>query len=203
MSIDQGLVGRELPPTAPYDVSRSAIASFAAAIGADDPVHHDVGAARTAGYDDVVAPLTYPIVVAFAAMNVLLADPEVAVELHNVVHAEQRFEVVRPVRAGDVLTARLRVESLRSTARETFLPVIVLTADANEETKRRALRSGATDFLLKPFDEVEVLLRISNMLEIRRLHLQLAAHRAALEDAVRDRTSELREAQSALEQVHW
>ncbi len=95
------------------------------------------------------------------------------------------------------------LESLRSTARETFLPVIVLTADANEETKRRALRSGATDFLLKPFDEVEVLLRISNMLEIRRLHLQLAAHRAALEDAVRDRTSELREAQSALEQVHW
>jgi len=116
VSIDQGLVGRELPPTAPYDVSRSAIASFAAAIGADDPVHHDVGAARTAGYDDVVAPLTYPIVVAFAAMNVLLADPEVAVELHNVVHAEQRFEVVRPVLAGDVLTARLRVESLRSTA---------------------------------------------------------------------------------------
>lgn len=95
------------------------------------------------------------------------------------------------------------LEALRAMPRETFLPVIVLTADANDETKRRALRCGATDFLLKPFDEVEVLLRIGNMLEIRRLHLELATRRAALEDAVRDRTSELREAQSALEQVGW
>ncbi len=84
------------------------------------------------------------------------------------------------------------LEALRSTPREVFLPVIVLTADVNEETKRRALRAGATDFLLKPFDEVEVLLRIANMLEIRRLHLQLDTQRAAYEEAVRERTAELR-----------
>jgi putative two-component system response regulator len=95
------------------------------------------------------------------------------------------------------------LEALRSTPRDIFLPVIVLTADANEQTKRRALRAGATDFLLKPFDETEVLLRIGNMLEIRRLHLQLDTQRAAFEEAVRERTSELREAQSALEQASW
>ena len=93
------------------------------------------------------------------------------------------------------------LEALRSTAGGVFLPVIVLTADANEETKRRALRSGATDFLLKPFDETEILLRISNMLEIRRLHLQLEMQRAAFEDAVRSRTEELREAHLELEQA--
>ena len=90
------------------------------------------------------------------------------------------------------------LEQLRETD-EAFLPVIVLTADSNEQTKLRALRSGATDFLLKPLDQIEVLLRIANVLELRRLHLELAMHHAAMEDALRERTRELREAQAALQ----
>lgn len=93
------------------------------------------------------------------------------------------------------------MESLRAAARESFFPVIVLTADANESTKLRALRAGATDFLLKPFDQLEVLLRMTNLLETRRLHLQLDMQLAAFEDAVRERTSELREAQVQLQGV--
>jgi putative two-component system response regulator len=93
------------------------------------------------------------------------------------------------------------LESLRAAAGESFLPVIVLTADANESTKLRALRAGATDFLLKPFDQLEVLLRMSNLLETRRLHLQLDMQLAAYADAVRERTSELREAQQQLRKV--
>jgi putative two-component system response regulator len=93
------------------------------------------------------------------------------------------------------------LQSIRSGQGETFLPVIVLTADANQETKRKALRLGATDFLLKPFDHLEVLLRIGNLLETRRLHLQLDLHRAAYEDALRTATSDLREAQSQLDKV--
>jgi putative two-component system response regulator len=71
---------------------------------------------------------------------------------------------------------------------------VVLTADANEETKRRALHAGATDFLLKPFDHLEVLLRMRNLLEIRQLHWQLDHQRAAYEEALRSRSLELREA---------
>ena len=93
------------------------------------------------------------------------------------------------------------LESLRSAPREVCLPVIVLTADANEPTRRRALRAGATDFLLKPFEEWEVLFRIANTLEVRRLHLQLDMQRAAFEDAVRERTAELRTAQAELERA--
>jgi DNA-binding response OmpR family regulator len=93
------------------------------------------------------------------------------------------------------------LESLRAGNRETFFPVIVLTADANESTKLRALRTGATDFLLKPFDQLEVLLRMTNLLETRRLHLQLDMQLAAFEDAVRERTSELRAAQVQLQGV--
>jgi putative two-component system response regulator len=89
------------------------------------------------------------------------------------------------------------LESLRADNGEIFSPIIVLTADINEETKRRALSAGATDFLVKPFDELEVLLRIANSLETRRLHLLLDNQRAAFEEAVRARTLELREARSS------
>ena len=84
------------------------------------------------------------------------------------------------------------LESLRADAGDVFLPIVVLTADTNEETKRRALQAGATDFLLKPFDHVEVALRIHNLLNSRHAHLLLDNQRAALEEAVCQRTAELR-----------
>jgi putative two-component system response regulator len=94
------------------------------------------------------------------------------------------------------------LEALRGDRTEVFLPIIVLTADVNEETKLRALNLGATDFLNKPLDHIEVLLRIRNMLETRRIHQLLDNRRAALEDAVAARTSELHAAQAKLEKVH-
>lgn len=84
------------------------------------------------------------------------------------------------------------LEALRSERDEVFLPIVVLTADTSEETKRRALATGATDFLCKPFDHTEVILRIRNLLETRRVHLLLDNQRAALEEAFRERTAELR-----------
>jgi putative two-component system response regulator len=74
---------------------------------------------------------------------------------------------------------------------DSYLPVLVLTADATRETRRRALAGGAKDFLTKPLDVDEVLLRIANMLDIRYLHLQLQGEKEALEDRVQERTKEL------------
>jgi putative two-component system response regulator len=56
---------------------------------------------------------------------------------------------------------------------ETFLPILILTADIRPEIKRRALAAGAKDFVTKPFDRTEVLLRIQNLLETRFLHLRV------------------------------
>ncbi len=72
-----------------------------------------------------------------------------------------------------------------------FLPILVLTADANPQVKRRALSAGAKDFLTKPFDQTELLLRIMNMLETRFLHLQLANQNQILEQKVAERTRDL------------
>ena len=85
------------------------------------------------------------------------------------------------------------LEMLReSDASESFLPIVVLTADESEEAKERALDAGATDFLVKPVSPTEALLRIRNLLETRRLQLILENQRSALEDAVRERAVELR-----------
>jgi PleD family two-component response regulator len=94
------------------------------------------------------------------------------------------------------------LEALRSGAPETFLPIVVLTADITEEANARALEAGATDFLVKPVSQTEALLRIRNLLETRRLHLVLENQRAALEDAVRERTAELRGTIAELQAVN-
>jgi putative two-component system response regulator len=85
------------------------------------------------------------------------------------------------------------LDALRNREEENFLPIVVLTADTTDETRRRALEAGATDFLLKPFDLTEVALRIRNLLKSRRAHLLLDNQRAAFEDALRERTAELQE----------
>jgi acyl dehydratase len=53
----------------------------------------------------------------------MLRDPDVAIDLRNVIHAEQRFEYVRPVHAGDVLTATLTVDAVRSMAGSDILTI--------------------------------------------------------------------------------
>ena len=78
---------------------------------------------------------------------------------------------------------------------EEYLPILILTADTAPETKQTALARGARDFLNKPFDDIEVLLRIHNLLETRFLYLQLRNQNVELDRKVRERTRELEESQ--------
>lgn len=75
-----------------------------------------------------------------------------------------------------------------------FLPVLVLTGDVTPEAKQQALSLGAHDFLSKPFDTTEVLLRIHNLLATRSLHERVRRHNELLEQRVWERTAELEEA---------
>jgi signal transduction histidine kinase len=93
------------------------------------------------------------------------------------------------------------LESLRSQESETFLPVIVLTADVTKEAKSRALRAGATDFLTKPFDHDEVMQRVGNLMQTRQLHLQVRAQNENLEQIVEERTVELQKTLKQLEET--
>jgi PAS domain S-box-containing protein len=85
------------------------------------------------------------------------------------------------------------LEQLRPLTEGTYLPVLVLTADVTAEAKRRALTAGAKDFLTKPLDAVEVLLRIKNLLETRFLYQQSqrrADERIREQAALLDRASD-------------
>ncbi|QIX28076.1 MaoC family dehydratase [Nocardioides sp. JQ2195] len=115
MPIDQSLVGREFPPSSPHEVTAGKLREFAAATGAT--------------YDAEVAPPTFPITVAFAAMNDFLADVEV--DLFRIVHGEQRFAYQRPVRVGDVLTATLTVETLRQIGGNDIIGTTSVVTDAD------------------------------------------------------------------------
>lgn len=78
------------------------------------------------------------------------------------------------------------------------LPILVLTADINSESKKRALSNGANDFLIKPFDLIEVGLRIKNLLYSRYFHQELNKQNHFLEDRVKERTLELEQMNKGL-----
>ena len=86
------------------------------------------------------------------------------------------------------------MEGLKTNDADSYLPVIVLTAQPGH--KLRALQAGAKDFISKPLDLVEVKMRIHNMLEVRLLHRKLEQHNTLLEQAVQERTAELRESEA-------
>ena len=108
------LTERTFPAVAPYLVGREKVREFARATRASAAVHHDVEAARAAGFADVVAPPTFPIVVAEATLQQLLAEPDAGIDFSRVVHGDQRFTYTRPIVAGDELTATLRVTGIKA-----------------------------------------------------------------------------------------
>jgi EAL domain-containing protein (putative c-di-GMP-specific phosphodiesterase class I)/DNA-binding response OmpR family regulator len=87
------------------------------------------------------------------------------------------FEVLRSIRE-------------RSSGEE-FLPVIVLTAESSPESRRTVLEAGANDYVTKPFDSSEILLRARNLLQTRRLHQALQTRNADLVGQVDTATREL------------
>ncbi|MGW7199711.1 FAS1-like dehydratase domain-containing protein [Streptomyces chryseus] len=88
--------GRSYPPTEPYEVGREKIREFALAVGSEP------GDGRT-------APPTFPIVLSMHAEKQVVDDPDFGFDFSRVVHRDQRFESVRPVRSGDRLTVTVEV----------------------------------------------------------------------------------------------
>ncbi len=79
--------------------------------------------------------------------------------------------------------------------KRTYLPILVLTSEEDRGTRLRALESGAKDFLNKPFDKVEVLMRIRNLLETSLLHKENIQQMEMLEETVFVRTKALEDTQ--------
>ncbi len=116
MALDPSFAGRAYPPTEPYEVGREKIEEFADAINDPNPVYRNRAAAQALGHPDVIAPPTFAIVVTMRAGHQVIMDPELGIDYSRVVHGEQRFVHVRPIRAGDILQVVVTVESVRVAA---------------------------------------------------------------------------------------
>lgn len=114
MPLNRKLVGRSYEGGGTFEVSREHIRRFAQAIGDTNPAYTDPDAARTLGHPDVIAPPTFLTTVGMSLSGRgPISDPELGLDYSLVVHGEQRFVHHRPVRPGDVLTAKTTIEDIR------------------------------------------------------------------------------------------
>ncbi|MDH5762245.1 MAG: response regulator [Nitrospinota bacterium] len=135
--------------------------------------------------------------------NVLLLEQMMTQEGYSNLHSTSEATQVLPLFSEiepDLILLDLNMprmdgfqvmEQLKEVDPESLVPILVLTAMRDEKTRWRALRSGAKDFLSKPFDLTEANLRIKNLLEMRLLHQRVRMHNQTLEDQVQVRTAEL------------
>jgi acyl dehydratase len=104
-------VGKTYPPVS-YAVGREKVREFASAVGEENPLHHDLDAAREAGYADVVAPPMFAVVFGGRAMAPALFDPEVGIDFARMVHGGQEFVWGPPVVAGDEIATEVEVKDV-------------------------------------------------------------------------------------------
>ncbi|MFM7117733.1 MAG: HD domain-containing phosphohydrolase [Planctomycetota bacterium] len=96
------------------------------------------------------------------------------------------LDVMMPEISGlDILRERRRIPSLQLT------PFIILSGSQDLEFKQEALEHGATDFLGKPVEKIELTLRVKNSLLLKQQYKDLEVHAHELEQEVQDRTRQL------------
>src|SRR5215469_6245736 len=133
MAINPEFAGKTFPPTEPYQVSREKLREFADAIGDTNPVYRSPAAAQEAGYPDVIAPPTFPIVISVASSARALADPGLNLNYAMVVHGEQRFTYTRPLFAGEIVTAEVTISNIRQVGRNSLITTTTKIATADGE----------------------------------------------------------------------
>jgi len=114
--VNPQIEGKTYPRTDTYLVGREKIREFARAVFSSDPANHDVAAAKALGYQDLIAPPTFAVVIQERSLATVLADKEAAIDFSRVVHGDQRFIHERPIVAGDELTSELKVASVKALA---------------------------------------------------------------------------------------
>jgi acyl dehydratase len=103
-----------------YAVGREKVREYARAVGEESPLHHDVEAARAAGFADVVAPPMFVVVYTSPALMPALFDPEVGIDFARMLHGGQEFRWGRLVVAGDEVTTTLTVTDITERAGNGF-----------------------------------------------------------------------------------
>ena len=122
-------------------------------------------------------------------------------EALQVIEQEEIDLLVADLHIPEIDGLNLLTRLKASVPEDGFVPVLIVTSDDGQQTRRNALSLGADDFLTKPIDVVEMTLRVRHLLRMRKMHVQLSDTRDGLEFEVIARTEELRSAMERLENL--
>jgi acyl dehydratase len=117
-----------------FTVDRDRVLAFCDAIGEDNPIFRDPAAAKEAGYDEQLAPPTFPAVMQIMTSGQVVMDEELGLNYMMVVHAEQEYEYRRPLKVGDELSAVPRIADLYARGPNEFLVIEAEIKDRSGET---------------------------------------------------------------------
>jgi acyl dehydratase len=130
--VNPAIEGKIYPRTESYLVGREKIREFAKAVFSKDPANLDLEAAKKLGYQDLIAPPTFAVVIQERSLTQVITDKEAALDFSRVVHGDQRFIHVRPIVAGDELTSELKVASIKQLAGNSMISFETQIFDAGE-----------------------------------------------------------------------
>ena len=121
-------------PAHDYAVGREKIREYARAVGETDPLYFEVGAARAAGYADLVAPPMFAVVYSGAAFDAAMRDPELDLDLAMLLHSGQEFEWGELVIAGDEITTETALVEVSERVGMRF--IVFQTSSRNQRGER-------------------------------------------------------------------
>jgi acyl dehydratase len=133
MPLDTHAVGKTYPPVT-YAIGREKIREYAAAVGETNPLHHDLKAARTAGFADLVAPPMFAVVYAGRSVGPAVIDPDVGINLALMVHGSQEFRWGPLVIAGDEITTTTTVKDIAERGGMGFYVFESISKNQRDET---------------------------------------------------------------------
>jgi hypothetical protein len=131
--VNPNIEGKRYPRTASYLVGREKVREFAKSIFSQDQTNFQVSEANAKGFPDLVAPVTFAVVIQERSLSQVLSDKDADIDFSRVVHGDQRFILSRPILAGDELTSELLVSSVKSLAGNSMVTFETQVFDKNEE----------------------------------------------------------------------
>ena len=114
------------------DVEKGRIAQFARSIGAENPIHFDVKAAKQEGYRDISAPLTFGYTITMDAGQSFNVLDDMAVDKSRAVHGEQGFTYFGDICAGDTISGQQTIADIYDKKDGALIFIVATTRLANQ-----------------------------------------------------------------------
>ena len=109
--IDSKFIGKEYPVTE-YEIGREKMKEYAIAVGDMNPMYQDREVGKKSKYGDNIAPPNFAAVYNLMGAAQVFFDPELSLNFAMLVHGEQDFEFLKPVKPGDFITTTGKITDI-------------------------------------------------------------------------------------------